>query len=224
MSMVGVAGETGVPRCFADPKLYDPKTPECAGGMDPNYVGPEGHHIRKQCSVFMACGARVQAAKMGQQSQVIPVQNLMRPTAIAQPPRPGPQPVVPQPNAGMTVSQMLSTAAQTFAQANNRPVAQVVQPQAAQPAQVHPVYQVPQGYQYQPPSPAPYLYAAPTYQINHMAPPFLSTPEYRTAGDSFWTVLAREVFRSAFKGMLMSGAHYFDANPIRVPGPPPSQR
>ena len=81
-----------LPKCFG--KKYDATAVECTGGDDPAYSARTGESKRPKCDMVSQCAVRTQAMTHG--SNLIPQQNLVRPSttftppaAVSQPYRPG---------------------------------------------------------------------------------------------------------------------------------------
>lgn len=193
------------PECFG--KLWDNRSPECAGGPDVSFVpktpneaagvDAQGTNVRRQCSWYQSCGARC-AATRNVQGTLIPVQQFVRPPQQQAAPAPQPQ------------QQQQTMAPQTFGQWLNK----------AQQEHMagRPPVQVPQPPQY---TQQPQMYAgaqvnpATTWQLNYTMPSYLSTPEIRHPGESIWAVLLREVLRAMGKALGHSVSHFFDARSFK---------
>lgn len=184
------------PECFGQPTLWDPKSPECAGGLDMMYTGKNGTHIRERCRFFESCGAKVRAAQ--------PVNAFARP-GIQSFQFPAPQPP-PQ------IRPLASAAANRQVQPMSQPMSMAYQP---------PVYQPPPQAQQVPPGT---YHPAQTYQFNHGIPNYISVAEPRAQGESIWMVLFRELLRALLKSAGHTISYFADRTPIKqLPPPPPTQ-
>lgn len=182
-----------MPTCFS--KEWDPTEVMCTGGPDPKYTNPKtGQHVRPRCDLFHQCGLYTQAGRVASQ-QLIPTANLTRPV---------PQPMAPPPPAESTFQAYMQK------QYANRATPQVVYPQQQQP-------QFPQMPVPMPMVPQQFQYPAPTYQLQYLVPGYLSVPEQRIEGDSYGSLLFRELLRSAGKALGHTFASFFDINPFRLP-------
>lgn len=94
--------EDEIPSCFG--KKFDATAVECIGGDDPAYSAKTGELKRPKCDMLSACAVRTQAMSRGTGNNVVPVQNVVRPSTTftppsvaAQPYRPSYMPPQPQP-------------------------------------------------------------------------------------------------------------------------------
>lgn len=209
--------DTNVPECFGLEDIpgkqegWDPKSPVCAGGLDPAYVDAKGGHVRERCAFFNACGIRVQQNLMQKAAQRTVEQQPQTPTAVTPvttprlPPAPVPAPPRPAPATGF---QRYVPAVQQMAQAQPPQQPQpMFRPPAAPVYPMHPPPAQPMGYQQMMP-------------VNYNMPQYLAVPETRYEGQSFWTVLGNTVLRSVAKSTGHSIAHLFDTTPLGTPPAP----
>ncbi len=182
--------------CFAN--LWDPKAPECAGGID--YA--KGSTPHAQCPYFNLCGKEraVEFAEeqLAQQRQPIPLPI----SSLTRPPTGGPVlPAIsvaphyagasPQPQPMPQYSALAALAAR----ASSQPAAQ---PQ--------PMQQVPYGHA----QVTPVTYIA----QDHTMPQYLSEPEPLAPDEAVWEALGWELLRGGIKGLLHTGAHFVDRVPF----------
>lgn len=206
------------PRCFG--KEWDKDEAQCAGGLDPTFNDGKGGHVRKRCDFFQLCGAQV----VGGAEQVIPPNNLVRPSYAPPPPYAAP----PAPPVGPRVPSYAEWQQRAF----SRPPPPPPTPTAPAPpplprgyAPAAPQYygapSPPQQPHYPPPPVQPHgHYPAGHYQLNYMMPGYLTEPEVRSPGESVWSVLGREILRGVGKSFGHTVSHFFDANALRRPEPP----
>lgn len=199
------------PHCFGGP-LWDPKSKECAGGIDPAFTDENGSHVRPKCMFFEACGAKLQASRMEPARALIDPKSLVRTNGV-----PTLSPVRPvqqqQQQPTQFVEKFLSSLAQQQV-AITPYVPQMPQQVIPQkpihlpPQQVLQQYaQLPIGYQQMMP-------------VNYQMPGYLTVPEIRQPDQSFWTFLTRTVLRAMGKSFGHSIAHLFDTVPLSPPPPP----
>lgn len=181
---------TPPPDCFGS-QHWDPKHPECAGGLDMMYTSKTGSHVRERCHFFDSCGARVQAAKAMQQRMV---------------PQPTKSFTFPAPAQAPQLKPLVSAAASRE---------QV--PQMSQPMMPHQPYAQPMTVPAQMMQ-GPW-HPAPTYQFNHGIPHYLTVAEPRLPGESIWVILVREIVRGLFKSAGHTVSYFFDTNPMGRPPP-----
>lgn len=194
------------PPCFGDPKLWDPKASECAGGMDPAFTNEHGSHVREKCVFFESCGTRVQASRMEPARSLLDPKSLLKNTPPLLGPARPPQQSQPSQTSQFVERFMTSIASQ--------PIQQVQQNYMNQPPRaIHlPPQQVPQG--------VPIAGYQAMMPVNYQMPGYLSVPEQRHPAESFWTFLGRTIFRSMGKSLGHSIAHLFDTVPLGTPPPP----
>lgn len=177
--------------CFA--VQWDPKAPECAGGID--YAKGSTRHER--CPYFDICG-REKAAELAARPQPIPISSLTRP------PMGGPvlpairvAPSSPVAPASPTQGPYANLAALATRAMGGAPLAQ--QPQPVQQVIV-------------PPAQATHVqYIA---QDNRM-PHYLTEPEPIFEDESVWPALGWELVRGGIKGLLHTGASFVDRYAFR---------
>lgn len=192
-----------IPTCFGDAKLWDPKEKECAGGLDPAFTDDNGSHYRQKCLFFEACGTKVQASKVESARALIDPKSLVRPSApLLGPARPPEQSFVESFARSLVQQQYMPPVAQQ--------PQQYVPP--AQQLQQRSIHLPPQAVQAQ-----PQQFYQQMMPVNYQMPAYLSVPEVREVGESFWAVLARTVLRSIGKSLGHSVANMFDTVPL---GPP----
>lgn len=202
----------GLPPCFGDPKLWDPKAVECIGGQDPAFTSERGDHVRDKCIFFEGCGQRAQASKMEAARGLLDPKNLIRrDVPLLGPARPVAAPTAPP--APNFIERFATAMAHQHAQAGYPPLPTVPS---------MPYYGMkPTSSVQQPAVPAPPAYG---YQqmmpVNYQMPGYLTVPEQRYEGQSFWSFLGRTVLRSLGKSMGHSIAHLFDTVPL---APPPRE-
>ena len=195
MNKTVVTSQQGVPNCFA--KMWDQNDPECAGGADADFTHPRtGLHVREQCTFFQACGTRTQALRT---QNFVPLSQVVRPSpnpavAVAGPPQTFAD-FLKQQQAAHVETQRLQ------AMTSQRPPTQTVMQQQLQNAAFI--------------SPHAAQHPAPMYQLNYMMPGYLSVPELRMPGESVWSVLLREIFRSMFKAFGHAVSHFFDVRHLK---------
>lgn len=183
------------PSCYGGP-LWDPKAKECAGGIDPAFTSEDGGHQRARCMFFESCGTKLQATRMESARNLIDSRNLVRKDVpLLGPARPLQQEHAPS-IAGYVerFAQSLAQQQGQYAQTQARPI-HLPLPQQMQ--------QVPQQYGYQQMMP-----------VNYQMPAYLTTPEERAEGESFWAVLGRVLLRSIGKSIGHSIANMFDTVPL----------
>lgn len=176
-----------LPSCFG--KSWEAGASECAGGLDPSFVAPDGSNKRQRCPYFSQCASRTAANKLGQQPQQVPV---------------APQPVFPVQPARPPQQQQLVQ----VKPAQNQPVYQ--QPQQAQ------YYPQPVQQQLVPPQQAqvPYMVPmnfAPAYA---QMPGYLTVPEPVIPGQHWGKRLGFSVVRSMLKAGGHTVANFFDHCPF----------
>lgn len=198
----------GAPSCYGT--QWSATAVECTGGPDPAYTHPQtGAHVRERCGYYQVCGATTASARIQHnvpQPALIPTTALARP--LPQPPPPAPVQVLPKPVAPNPYIPP------------KVPPQQFVQQYQQQQQQYHPVqYQgqlVPPWMAQQGPALVPMQYQQPGTQI----PGYLSVPEPVVPGDSWFSRLFREIFRSMFKASAHQTASFFDHTPIKEHKPP----
>jgi len=208
------------PPCFGridDPSRevegFNPNCKQCAGGLDPARKNPiTGTHVLDKCMFFNACGAAVQAKKMG---QFVDPKTLVRPPQTVQPQFTSTQqPPTQQPNAMQRFAQSMTVHQQNQMQpVPSPPVVYAPQGQQMTPQMMQMMMmqqaamqqQVPYGYQQMMP-------------VNYQMPAYLSTPEPQT--DGYWQMFGRTIFRSMGKSLGHSVAHLFDTIPFNLGKPP----
>lgn len=195
------------PPCFG--KLWDGTSPECKGGVDPAFKDEEtGSNLRQKCEFFESCGVRYQASRMESARALIDPKSLVKGPPTLTPSRPAQQ------QQGM-VPAFVERFAQSFMQQQAQQPQMVMVPpqQMMKPAQhpqqmmMMPAPQMAYGYQQMMP-------------VNYQMPGYLTVPEHREPGGSFFGFAMRTIFRSMGKSVGHSVAHLFDSNPL---GPYPPQ-
>ena len=213
----------GAPPCFG--KEWSNRAPECTGGPDPNFRDEDGKHVRPRCGWHTTCGAVTQS------SRLIAPQTLIRPqvpqaaaptfapTPPGMPPRPAWTPPVSHPPvAPQSVQQ---TDWQRVEQQRQEGLRRMQAPSFASTVRYDtPQYPAAQGQPQQFVQQGPIHYPAQTWQVGYGMPAYLTQEEVRHAGESWWWVFVREIFRGALKALFHSGARYIDVNPFK--GPPRS--
>jgi len=210
----------GKPPCYG--VQWDGAAPECRGGLDPSYTG-EGN-IRPRCLWYQACSADTNNNRARGAPQVIPppvpnnasqwrppppVPNntsqwrpppVQQTTPYALPPTPAPAPAPYQAQAYLPTPQY-----QQYQQYQ-------------QPQQVQPPQQIVQGgVTYGPPNMAAVPAMVPVNQPMPGAATqsFLMVPEPEFPGEASWGArLARTLYRSSLKAMMLSMANFIDYNPM----------
>lgn len=190
------------PDCFG--KEWDPEEPECAGGLDPNYEGPNGTHVRTRCNLFSSCSSHTQANKYGararaatahrEEDQLLPLRNLLRRK-------------LEEPRSGSLTSlhgRYRPTSTSTAKSLEK----QIEEALRKDPSLLSAVL----GTQVQQPILKPTRYQA----VDHEMPSYLTVEEEREEDDNLWGRLGRELARSALKGGGHTLASFFDHNPFRV--------
>ena len=132
------------------------------------------------------------ARKLASQAVLLPSASLIRPPVITPPP---------------------VTAPQTFADS----LRQVNATREAALANLRQQQQQPFG-----PYPVQVTHPAQTYQLSYVSPAFLSVPEERHPGETLFSVLCREIFRSMLKALGHALANFFDTRIWKTPGSPPT--
>lgn len=210
----GAYEKNGVP-------LWDARSPECAGGLDPTFRNQnDGTSIRPPCDFFKECGNSVGRGHLIPANHLVkqerPRPGWMPPVVSTAPtvrtPQPAPQAQVMPQAGGYSYEQL----AQMYAYLQNM-LAQVQATQAGHNPPRNPAVQ-PQ-VQYMPPQVMPHM-MAPTMQqgfqqmmpVNHYMPTYLTQAEPE---GSFGGRLIRELFRSLGKAAGHSIAHFFDNNPLK---------
>lgn len=186
--------------CFA--KDWDPRAPECAGGID--YAkSPSPRH--EKCPYFdhvnYNCG-KEKAADLAARPQPIPISSLTRPP-VGGPTLPAIRVAPSSPVAPASPERPYANLAALATRAVNG--AAMTQPQP-QPAPVVPQQQV------LVPAQAPHVqYIA---QDNRM-PQYLTEPEPIFEDESVWPALGFELLRGGIKGLLHTGASFVDRYAFR---------
>lgn len=85
--------EDEIPSCFG--KKFDATAIDCVGGEDPAYTAKTGERKRPKCTMVSACAVRTQAMSRGAGNNVVPVQNVVRPSTTFTPPSMAAQPYRP---------------------------------------------------------------------------------------------------------------------------------
>lgn len=191
------------PSCFG--VHWDPTETDCAGGRDPAHFDGTGSHIKGKCDFFSACGARTQAAK--QAAKLVPTANLTKTYSVQQNQQPQyswmphSRPQTPQ-TAVVPVQQ---PSAQNWQQAMNGYFREMQQGQ--------PTKWQPPGNVWPPPQQPPPVAYQQMMPVNYQMPSYLSVPEPRDEDSSIWSVLAKEIARSALKSTGHTIANFFDWTP-----------
>jgi hypothetical protein len=189
-----------VPPCFG--LEWNPREPECTGGPDANFQDGSGGHIRDQCAVFARCGARTQALRQSRQtSNVIPPGNLVRPPMVTPPPAQHQHPP-------RSFKEYLERQGSNYVEQQRVAALQGPRPPVSAPVQT-------QSPTFQHTYPSQAHYPAARYELNYTAPEFLTVPEERGEGDTFLSVLIRELIRAAAKALGLAFASAFDRRVLK---------
>lgn len=190
-----------LPSCFG--KSWDASAPECAGGLDPSFVAPDGGNKRQRCPYFSQCASRTAASKLGQQPQQVPVAPAA-PTAVKQAfPI---QPVAPQHQLVQVKPAPVQQPQQVPQQVQMVPQFAPVQQQLVPPQHAQVPYMVPMNF-------------APAYS---QMPGYLTVPEPIVPGQHWGKRLGFSVARSMLKAAGHTMANFFDHTPFN-PWFPPQQ-
>lgn len=205
--------------CFG--KLWDERSPECAGGLDAMYTNPEtGSKVRSQCSLYDTCGRQWHATRAQERlTEIRTKQGIeIKPPAITfslPPASPTGTSIPIKPGVPTFPSQSGNTPPRpSYTSAPPAPYTQQNPPQAQQP--YYPPNRPPFQQQEQAalqPSPSQFFPAVfrPTLTLQpHESPPFLTVPEPIIANEPVWKRILYEALRAAVKGIFCQGAYTAD--------------
>lgn len=165
-------------------QIWSDRATECSGGYDPGYVGKDGGKVRPRCDYYDACKTRVLLTKQNQRPALIPPQSLLRPSFNQ------PAAAVPYQNR-LVPGQQQQTVLNPLEQ--HRTQQQSLYQHPGMPIHIRPMEMMP---------------------VSHSMPAYLSQPEVRMEGESYWAPLGREIFRGIGKALGHSVAHFFDHIPF----------
>lgn len=196
---------------------WDPNNVTCAGGENPMVFNTRtGSYVSDPCRWQDDCKTIVQAGK----TQIIPPGQLLRqpdkqvnPFAAPTTAPPAPPTVTAASTPAQTLESQLRSQMLSMQQAHQKELeiikAQVSAAASAAHAASSP-YQRP-GVQ---PSYSQPVQGVPHFPADYRVPGFLTSPEPYEP-NTFFRRLFTESVRAAFKGMFLSGAHFFDHNPFK---------
>jgi hypothetical protein len=211
-------------------KLWDPTSPECAGGPDPAYISEvDGSNTRPRCPWFAQCAAATNANKLGAtpKPQSIPV-HIPTPTAQQVPNVPRMPAPTPMAAAARGVVQGIAQVAANAQQQQmvRPPIAPAIPPAPVRsqpwtpPATYHQPF-LPQQQPYAQAQMAPPQAAMMPYMVpmNMPAPGmhmlgYLAVPEPMMEGQHWASRLGLSILRAAFKATGHTVANFFDFTPF----------
>lgn len=202
--------------CFG--KSWDGNNVLCAGGLDAAYIHPKtGSNQRERCAWFDPCATRVNATRMGQQQQIIPLSQVMRQqqqhtqptspwapmrnlmTKLSHQPQMPQMPQMPQQQPQQFMQQVAVHPQQQQQMYYQQPQQQMqMAPQMVHPQMAMMPHASPMNYQWQ----------------GSQMPGYLTIPEPVVSGQHWGVRLFYNVARSMAKAGMHTGANFFDHSPI----------